>query len=158
MRQSTQKDGFQHISGYLSVIDFYGYWPDFHDAEILSFAGEVRLQGCSEAPLALFEMTIHCFEITDEVDERGYFIQRKHSLVLLRFEDVSEWEMYDFQFQNCIDFLEFKRTLSEDLLRNEFVITLHRSYGLGGAFRCLKAEVVSVTPCLPNGSPQDNCE
>lgn len=68
-----------YLRNWQLVVGAFGYWPSFHDANLSGF------RSSSEAAGAI-EFVLHGFEMTAEVDERGYFRLRKHHLVSFRFE------------------------------------------------------------------------
>jgi hypothetical protein len=75
------------IAGAELLTRVFGYWPSFHDAEVVRVA-------LSRAPAyregAFLEADVHAFEMTSDVDERGYFVLRHHVLVSFRFEAVGQ--------------------------------------------------------------------
>src|SRR3712207_6464669 len=77
-----------------AVVSVFGYWPAFHDANVLSLV-------VSETSASL-ALTLHVWEMTNDVDEQGYFILRKHHLVSLKFEAVSQLQIRDFAIPNIL--------------------------------------------------------
>ena len=58
----------QEIPGAAELNDWFGYWPTFHDAEIISLHLS-RSDSCS--------LRVHTWEMTKEVDEKdAMFMQR----------------------------------------------------------------------------------
>ena len=53
----------------------FGYWPSFHDAEVV----RVRFERSGEDS-PFMECQIHVFEMTEEVDEEGFYVLRHHTL------------------------------------------------------------------------------
>jgi hypothetical protein len=68
------------VTGARELFDWFGYWPDFHDAEIIQF----RLE--AGAPTSL---VIHTWGMTDEVDAKGFYELRKHVVVEFVIEAIS---------------------------------------------------------------------
>ena len=62
----------QNVIGLDSLVHWFGRMPRFHDAKLLSIALH------SDEPSTL---RIHAFQMTDKVDEQGYFILEKHAMV-----------------------------------------------------------------------------
>jgi hypothetical protein len=60
------------------LVSAMGRWPSFHDAKVLG------IERAKDSCLA----TIHVFEMTDEVDSKGYFILKRHHIVTLRMSGV----------------------------------------------------------------------
>ncbi len=133
------------------VVDAFGYWPDFHDAEI----HWLRLDRSRETYEGYFspciELCIHAFEMTSEKDEKGYFKLIKHHLIHFRFNDVYDVELDGFNNQNAISELQINPFLKSDSGQPAFEVVIHPAYGLGGEFKALSAEVLSVLPCDDKG-------
>ena len=72
------------IPGVADVLAWFGYWPTFHDAQVLS----ITLNRTGES-----KVVIHAFEMTKEVDAQGHDVLRKHCLVTFSFEGFmrDEW-------------------------------------------------------------------
>lgn len=66
------------------VENIYGRWPDFHDATFYA----INLVTNQEEKVDLF-LTLLAFEYAEEVDSTGYYIQRSHAYVSLKFSDVA---------------------------------------------------------------------
>lgn len=65
------------IPGAKDVIAWFGYWPTFHDAEVLSISLD-RVKGCV--------VSVHAFERTAEVDSRGHYVLAKDAIVTFRMD------------------------------------------------------------------------
>jgi hypothetical protein len=59
------------IEGSELLVAAIGNWPDFHDANVL----RVKRSGDT------LTVVVHVFQMTSEVDERGYFVLTKNHLV-----------------------------------------------------------------------------
>jgi hypothetical protein len=60
------------IPGAKQLYDFFGYWPTFHDAEIIC----LHLNR-SDASF----LFVHTWERTSDVDKKGYYVRTKHVVV-----------------------------------------------------------------------------
>jgi hypothetical protein len=133
-----------------SVVDAFGYWPSFHDGEILSFSMtrpfNAELGYCE----ARVEFAIHCWEMTSKVDDQGHFVLTKHHLVKLRFDGVAECQLDGFNHQNAILGLEISKNKENSCM---ITVDIDPAYGLGGRFVASRGEVVSVTACDEKGNP-----
>lgn len=157
-------DPSPHIKNSYKITDIFGYWPEFHDAEILELklsvaGGEPWVVG-SESPT--MEMLVHLFEMTGDVTPEGFFRLAKHTLVRLRFGNVEGLQLSDFWYQNCISELDFGidparsargRNSIEASRPGLLLVNIQSSVGLSGKFRCQSAEVVSTEPCDEKGKP-----
>jgi hypothetical protein len=131
-----------------SLVDVYGYFPSFHDAEIISLTCN---RGDADSVSATIEFTIHGWEMTSEVDTEGYYVLHKHHLVTFKFSGVVGVKLKHFLHQNVLFELiitEIKDP-TDDLLIS---VELPSSYGLEGNFRAISGEVVSITPCNTDGT------
>src|SRR3954465_12653228 len=92
------------IEGSNKLTGIFGRWPSFHDAEIheLHFwRGDVDPDRESYV-FPVLTVKFHVWELTNEVDERGYLILRHHTLTTLRFHGVDDFKMEGFNHQNAI--------------------------------------------------------
>lgn len=137
------------IKGSELVTSVFGYWPSFHDAEV------VWLRLCRDDEIAedspSLEMLIHTFEMTAKVAASGQYVLRNHVLVHFRFIRVVESKFEEFNYQNVLFEFAIKDIRNEHLESIDLAITLQSSFGLSGEFRCKAAEVLAVTPCDENG-------
>jgi len=124
--------------GNAKLINIFGRWPSFHDSEIWKLICERTESGVS------VEATIHVFEKTAEVDERGFYRLTKHTLVTLRFTGCVDVGLNDFNGQNVLNSLSVSDS-SDGLLSVNF----DSSYGLDGEFKCRQIEVVDAQPWIP---------
>ncbi len=124
----------EQITGATELHDWFGYWPDFHDAEIVSL--HLNRQEISF-------LRVHTWETTKQIDEKGYYVQAKHVVVEFLFEDVSALSLTGFSQQNVIFGLDIEKTGSG------FRLTLDECYGLAGS---IEAERLSlrITPGKPS--------
>ena len=66
------------------LIDLFGHWPDFHDAEIR----QIRLdtEGYRDPCL---EIDFEVAEMSPELDQRGFYRDRQRARTTVRFENVA---------------------------------------------------------------------
>lgn len=121
------------IAGARELYEWFGYWPSFHDAEVISL--QLNRRGVSS-------MAVHTWEMTNEVDARGYYVLRKHIVVIFLMEDISDLNLEGFSSQNVIFSLGL--TKKDDV----FELSLDRSYGLAGTILAKRVEI-RMTPGKP---------
>ena len=148
----------ESISGSEKLTSIFGYWPSFHDAEVLELhflRGDERPnEGKYEFPM--LSLRIHLWALTKEVDAKGYFVLRNHTLTTLKFTDVAEFEMEGFNHQNAMMSLHIeRREESRGASPNSFVVTIQAAFGMGASFECSGIEVVEANPCTPEGEFSD---
>jgi hypothetical protein len=105
------------------VEDFFGYWPEFADARIVSFAW---------AQPGSMNLVLHYIDAE----------QRKDAIVSLRFGGATDVQLTDLKSENVLDRLGISAGSS-------VAVELEACYGLAGTFRC---SVVEVTELAPNKS------
>lgn len=136
-----------------AIIDRFGHWPSFHDAEVLSILLERGELGGS------LTLRIHTWDVSAEVDASGYFILTNHTLVAMRFIGVVLETLRHFNRQNVISELRIEELTSAapplpaesyyfaaDTTDLAFQVTIDSSYGCAALFKCKTAEVVAVEP------------
>lgn len=128
-----------------AVVKAFGYWPSFHDAPVVAFRYD------KEGPGAV-ELTVHGWEMTPDVDERGFFKLIKHHLISFVFLGISDAELDQFICGNILFGLEFS-SLEEFAAAGTFCVTLDSAMGgdLCGSFSARIGEVVEVVPCGSDG-------
>ncbi|MDU0370104.1 Imm50 family immunity protein [Hymenobacter endophyticus] len=117
------------------VLEHFGYWPNFHDAEVKKVTFEANP---GYYPTVTFVLA--AFETTASTDERGYFRQAKHCEIELRFTGIKEIDFDGFGHQNVIFSLKF------DEQHADLTCTLDSAVGLDAFIVAQAAEVVSLLP------------
>jgi hypothetical protein len=139
----------RQIHGSEKLISIYGRWPSFHDAyvhEALLSRGAAA-QGAQRL-LASLTAKIHLFEMTSEIDAQGYYVLRNHNIATLKFDDISELDLRDFNGANILFSLAIEVDRSDSML---FTVGISTSCGLYGGFQCKRIEVIDLRACSPNG-------
>ena len=72
----------------------FGEWPSFHDAEVIRASLD---RSSDEAPT--LELVIQVFQMTPEVDSKGYFVLKNHTEVRMLFTKIalSRFEWFNHQ-------------------------------------------------------------
>lgn len=125
------------------VVHAFGYWPSFHDS------GLREVRRTDDGALTL---TLHAFEMTSEVDARGYFVLTKHHRIRLRFEDVTDGRLA--ARDDTVSRLSISDERDAD---GRFLVEVESAVGsaaegYGGTFRARAGAVVQVT-ATPAGDP-----
>jgi hypothetical protein len=126
------------------VTSWFGYWPSFHDAEVLEMV--LSRDGTDGSPS--LSATIHAFEMTNEVTPEGYFLCHKHAVVTLLFEGLDAFALDGFNHQNALSGLSITEANSEGPL----TVNFDGDYGLESELTCRRIEVVSIVAGIPAGS------
>lgn len=123
----------KNVAGLDTLVHWFGRMPRFHDAKLL----DIALHGHKSSTLR-----IHAFQMTDKVDEQGYFVLEKHAVVTLSLEEVTSASLTDFNPPGIIH--DLRITHAGDGVQ----ITWNSSYGAEGA---LTAKRLSIA--LQPGKP-----
>jgi hypothetical protein len=130
-----------------AVLEAFGYWPSFHDAPVIDFRYRLDAVG-------VVGFTLHGWEMTREVDERGYFRLIKHHLVEFAFQQISDADLERFTSMGNILFGLGFSTPEEFEAAGKFRVLLDSAMGgdLCGSFWAQRGEVLSVCPCDKDGT------
>ncbi len=131
-----------YIANCSAVVAFYGYWPSFHDAQVPAYK-----KPTPEEPSLTF--TLHTWRMTDQVDPKGFYILKDHSLVSFSFDGIFDADMDSFQSGNILFGLSFLRDASS----TSFRVELDSVMDMSGAFSSSSGRVVSILLCDSNGKP-----
>jgi hypothetical protein len=141
------------IQGSEKLVNIFGYWPSFHDAEVLDlhfWRGPVN----PEQKRWIFPqrtLKVHLWELTREVNPQGYLVLDHHTLAALRFTDVGKFKMQGFNQQNSIFGLSIERREREEGSSPYFAVALEPAFGIEASFECFGIEVLDVAPWTDEG-------
>jgi Immunity protein 50 len=116
----------ESVAGAQELHDWFGYWPDFHDAEVKELRVELG---------QVSRLVLHTWEMTDKVTAEGFYETRKHVRVELIVEDITRIELGDL-WENSI-----LLSLKIDKTESGFLLELSAAYGLYGS---IEAGLVSL--------------
>lgn len=139
------------IPGSEKLIDLFGRWPPFHDGTVLWARLDSDKTLLGDGPT--FEVSIHGFTMTDEVDARGYYILRDHVLVHLRFAGVMNIDLSTLSPMLLHSFTIENHSDNEILFAVNFDTITTSALDQDVSFDCRAIEVVSVVPCDEQGQP-----
>lgn len=139
------KTPIDRIENSEAVTSLFGYWPSFHDAEVLQISIS-RFSAHGGGPS--LSADIHVFEMTNQVNSDGYYICHKHSVVTLLFQGLDELTLDGFNHQNALSELSIAEAEPGGVLRVNF----DSAYGLESELTCRAVKVVSVVPGIPPAS------
>jgi hypothetical protein len=132
------------------LSSLFGHWPDFHDAEIVALSLAAR----DHSPPAI-DIEVELAEMSNEVDERGYYRDRQRARAMIRFHNVARVRLTDFLHQNVMSGLELSPASSDDYDeffgeglkgRRKFKVQWESAIGSQADFLCDSIEVLSATP------------
>ena len=135
------------------LTTIFGYWPSFHDAEVLElhfWRGNIQTdKGIYDFPV--LTLTIHVWELTKEVNRQGFLVLRHHTLTRLKFFDVEDFQMQGFNHQNAMMGLALISEQRDKGPSPYFAVEVEPAFGMGASFKCLRIEVVDAVPCSDDG-------
>jgi hypothetical protein len=129
------------INNKKALIDIFGRWPSFHDAEIIRMVLEREGDG---GPY--LEAQIHVFEMTTEIDAKGYYVLKNPTLVTFRFTHIVLEYLKWFNQQNVLWDLEIININPEENDGCNFKVVMPSSYGCEASFDCKDIVIVNVKP------------
>ena len=129
-------DSSQLVKNGKSLVEAMGFWPSFHDANVM----EASRDGDS------FSVTVHLFAMTDQVDSAGYYVLEKHHLVTIVMGGVASNSLPSDYSGDCLDRLSFQR------IGGHLQVDFSSHMNQDGTVVCTEAEIVSVIPCSSKGA------
>ena len=121
--------------------DVFGYFPSFHDAEVL----RIILNRESVGILPTLEAEIYVFEITSQVVD-GKYVCEKHTRVTFQFHEIDGLILEGFNNQNVLQGLSIKDISDHQLENLKFEVGIEGNFGVEARFKCRSIKIVSVEP------------
>jgi hypothetical protein len=119
-----------------AVVSWFGRWPSFHDAEILSV--QLNRRGKSWIKLHAWNLS----DKTYEQDGKQAFVREKDAVVTFEIDGIVDLELADFSNQNVLQRLVIEQR--EEVFR----LTLAPCYGIGGYIEASRIQT-RVAPGKP---------
>lgn len=126
------------------LTDIFGRLPSFHDAEVLSI--NLSRGKSAYSPESILEATIHVFEMTSEINERGEYVLRNHVLVKFLFSKIVNLNLTDFNHQNVLNSLQIVHLSDKEEHKVKFRVIFEGIFGVKAKFHCSSVSVESVEP------------
>ena len=134
----------EHIVGSEKLLVALGYWPSFHDAEVISVSAQrvppVALGGGS------VKLVVHVRKYETRGEGTAQYEQVLVKSVLASFlcTRVADLELSGFNHQNVINSLSVHKELSAEATDSPLVLTIEPIWGIGGMVRCALVELSAV--------------
>jgi immunity protein 50 of polymorphic toxin system len=130
------------IQGSEKLTSIFGYWPDFHDAEVLELH---FLRGQINAEEGQFDLPA----LTISMDLKEWALPAEPGILrqiwaTMRFEDVDNFRMEGFNYQNAILGLYIGRVEKQEGSSLCFSVDFNPAFGMGATFECTSIEVVDA--------------
>src|SRR5436309_2512231 len=137
----------EHFAGSEKVIEVLGYWPTFHDAEVISFSAERALPFKNGYTVARMAVHVRQYASVGEGTAEYELVLRKSVLVRFVFNGACDFELSGFNHQNVINSLTATRIEGGEVAGLQ--IEVESIWGFGGSLRCSSVAVEAVE-VLPN--------
>lgn len=131
------------IPGAEKVVVFFGYWPSFHDAEIVGF--ELRRNdplGQGESALSL-NVRVREFETRDVGTAKYHVAETRGCVIHFLFADAREIQITGVNDQNVIGDIAIVASSNDGV--GGFDVEIEPIHGFGGSWRCSRVEVARVS-------------
>lgn len=142
---------YKKIISFEKISEIFGYWPSFHDAEIINISLDRSGKDEWEGPILFAK--IHVFQMGPETKNNGKeFVYHHHLIVTFRFTTVENLALGGFNQQNAIDGLEISEKYNEERKINVFGIKLSPGFGVQCSFDCDSIEIINLEKGIPEYS------
>jgi hypothetical protein len=137
-----------HIAGSEMVEEALGYWPTFHDAEVISFSADRALPLTKGYTVARLAVHVRHYETVGEGTAQYEQVLRKSLLVRFVFNGAREFELSGFNHQNVINSITVSRLEANE--GEGLLVDVESIWGFSGTLRCSSVAVEAVE-VLPSG-------
>jgi hypothetical protein len=131
------------IPGTEEVLSALGWWPSFHDAEVISFSlsrGATPDKKQSEAQL---DVQVREYQPRHEGTAQYELVLIKNVVIRFAFSGVEDVQVEDFNFQNVINSLHIRTEVTE--FGQQIRVEVESIYGFGATWVCSSAKVAGVS-------------
>jgi len=136
------------IPGTENVLSALGWWPSFHDAEVLQFSLSRGATPDAKTSEAKLDVQVREYEPRGAGTAQYELVLIKDVIIHFTFAGVEEVQVEDFNFQNVINLLVIHSAAEgvEERIRVE----VESIYGFGATWFCSSAKVAGVSRLLPS--------
>lgn len=150
------------IDGSQKITDVFGYWPSFHDAEVIElhlWRGDVDPDRDSYV-FPVLTVKLHVWEWAQLTESSNQLTHRKDVLITLRFHHLHDnFGLECISHDNAIFELAITQKMREDgpspyfsVRFTPFTYAGGGSHGFGATFGCYGIEVVDAVSCIEDGT------
>lgn len=136
--EEVSKEILAKIHGAEKVVAHFGFWPSFHDGEILS----IYLDRAYKDKKHLVAMIVKM--VTFDIRVSPTDPKRNTSLVTFEFKGIDSMSLEGFNHQNVTDGLWVEMKNVPRLKRDLFHVEFGRTFGADAVLECNEIEVASV--------------
>ncbi len=128
------------------LTNIFGRFPTFHDAEVVQITLD-RGDWKNTPPTLLAK--IHVLKLVSKDDGKGNLLLSQYP-VELRFSDIEELNLGDWNLQNVLAVLDVKEISEPQPSEMKFKVMFESIYGLWAEFKCSEITVESVGSAEPH--------
>ena len=133
---------YRRVTGFERVTGFFGYWPSFHDAEIVSLLLErTGRPEHYEGPVVTMKLATREWRHDPAT---GRTVTHRNAVVEFRFTSAEGFHLAGFDYQNAIDSLEL-RPAGDERFPGRLRVSFRPGTGVAGSFSA-EAGVTDVAP------------
>ena len=129
------------------IIDVFGQWPSFHDAEIVNIS--LDRAGMAGELSPILQCAILMFGKTDKIGADASDVLTTHNLITLRFLGIEDIQFQGFNNQNVLWDLIVEEISGQNGMK--YNVEFSTSYGMSGSLVCTAIHIVSVLKCDSKG-------
>jgi len=141
-----------NIPGAADLIQVFGRWPSFHDAEVVRCVLE-RADPDGAGPSIFTD--VHVYEMTGDAGADGACVLKNHTLVSFRFAGVAEVALDGFNHQNVLRALAIVDIRDRQMERFNYEVKFSSSFGMGARFLCRDVTIERVRAWEHSGENVD---
>ena len=145
----------EYFVGSEKVIEALGYWPTFHDAEVISFSAERALPFKNGYSVARMAVHVRQYAAVGEGTAEYELVLRKSVLVRFLFNGACDFKLSEFNHQNVINSLTATRVEGNEAAVVQ--VDVESIWGFGGSLKCSSVEIEAVE-LLPTPRPNPSIE
>ena len=134
----------EHIVGSEKLVAALGYWPSFHDAEVISFSAQRVLPVAVGGTSVKLVVHVRKYETRGEGTAQYEQLLVKSVLATFLCMQVADLELLEFNHQNVINSLSVHEERSAEAPGSPLVLTIESTWGMGGTVRCAAVELATV--------------
>ena len=134
------------IIGSEKLTDIFGYWPTFHDAEIIELylcRGDIEPKE-NRYIFPSLSVKMEVWEWTKKVDSGSSLIPQHQTSTTLKFHNLEDFQMDSFDYQNAIFELSISMCQRTDSPSLFFDVHFKPGHGMNSSFKCSKIEVINA--------------
>ncbi len=128
------------IPGAELAIEILGYWPSFHDAEVISFSVSRGLPGVSSVSVAKMLVNVRDYKEVGAGTADYEYVCCNSVLIEFVFTDVRSLSLSDFNHQNVINAINI-----DSVADAQISVEIDAIWGLGGVIGCASVTIGQVT-------------